>query len=343
MHRAAWPMAPELPTGGDPAVRDRRPPRRWPASARRSRTPSSRCGPTSQTATMTAPEAQVALVEAVRADLIDAGRIATLSVGRRRRPADRRRRPRPGRRRPEDGLGAGAPSAAGPDRSYSVVVPGVDAGACVLTHAVMGAAGRAWWSGRRRTSGSGGRTSAWNSARVGAGSWPANPPMGMTGARTASWRSSARWPTAAAVQVQSSVSSRSRARPAGDAGAPCGRRGRSPPGPARDAAAAVRASADATDQDAGPRTAAATSTRPATGRGCATAATARRPRPTRTAAARPPGLTSGSRRPTSETAQTVVSSEPASRTARARRVSLAPEQRRADGDQRGEAGASSTV
>jgi valyl-tRNA synthetase len=33
-----------------------------------------------QTATVIAPEAQVALVEAARADLVDAGRIATLDV-----------------------------------------------------------------------------------------------------------------------------------------------------------------------------------------------------------------------------------------------------------------------
>ena len=49
-----------------------------------------------ETATMIAPAEQVALVEAARSDLTDAGRIADAVGAGRRRPADRGRRPRAG-------------------------------------------------------------------------------------------------------------------------------------------------------------------------------------------------------------------------------------------------------
>ena len=104
VHRAPWPAAAELPAGRRPGGRRPRRPRRWPGCARRSPTPSSRCGPTSQTATVTAPAEQVALVEAAR------GRPRRRRADRRRcrscrrGPADGRRRPR---RRSPEGLSAG--------------------------------------------------------------------------------------------------------------------------------------------------------------------------------------------------------------------------------------------
>ncbi|MGR7026057.1 valine--tRNA ligase [Geodermatophilus sp. URMC 62] len=79
VHRASWPAASELPTGGDPAV--------VPAVAsalagvRKAKSDakvSMRADVSS--ATVTAPAGQVALVEAARGDLTDAGRIASLEV-----------------------------------------------------------------------------------------------------------------------------------------------------------------------------------------------------------------------------------------------------------------------
>ncbi|WP_222268524.1 valine--tRNA ligase [Modestobacter marinus] len=79
VHRALWPTAAELPAGGDPAV---------PAVAAEAlaavRKAKSEAKQSMRadvaTATVTAPEAQVALVEAARVDLTSAGRIASLSV-----------------------------------------------------------------------------------------------------------------------------------------------------------------------------------------------------------------------------------------------------------------------
>ncbi|SFP74803.1 valyl-tRNA synthetase [Geodermatophilus dictyosporus] len=79
VHRAPWPSAAELPGGGDPAV--------LPvvaaalAGVRKAKSDakvSMRADVSS--ATVTAPEAQVPLVEAARGDLTDAGRIAALTV-----------------------------------------------------------------------------------------------------------------------------------------------------------------------------------------------------------------------------------------------------------------------
>jgi valyl-tRNA synthetase len=52
-----------------------------------------------ESATVTAPAEQVPLVEAARSDLGEAGRIASLTVVGRGRPAHRGRRPRPTRGR----------------------------------------------------------------------------------------------------------------------------------------------------------------------------------------------------------------------------------------------------
>jgi valyl-tRNA synthetase len=79
VHRALWPTATELPAGGDPAV---------PAVAAEAlaavRKAKSEAKQSMRadvaTATVTAPAAQVALVEAARRDLTSAGRIASLSV-----------------------------------------------------------------------------------------------------------------------------------------------------------------------------------------------------------------------------------------------------------------------
>jgi valyl-tRNA synthetase len=79
VHRALWPAAAELPTGGDPAV--------LPVAAealaavRKAKSEAKQSMRADvATATVTAPEAQVALVEATRSDLTDAGRIAELDV-----------------------------------------------------------------------------------------------------------------------------------------------------------------------------------------------------------------------------------------------------------------------
>jgi valyl-tRNA synthetase len=79
VHRALWPAAAELPPGGDPAV--------LPVAAEalaavrkaKSEAKQSMRADVAK-ATVTAPEAQVALVEATRSDLTDAGRIAQLEV-----------------------------------------------------------------------------------------------------------------------------------------------------------------------------------------------------------------------------------------------------------------------
>jgi valyl-tRNA synthetase len=79
VHRALWPTATELPTGGDTAV---------PtvaaealAAVRKAKSEAKQSMRADvATATVTAPEAQVALVEAVRQDLTNAGRIQALTV-----------------------------------------------------------------------------------------------------------------------------------------------------------------------------------------------------------------------------------------------------------------------
>ena len=79
VHRALWPTATELPTGGDPAV---------PvvaaealAAVRKAKSEAKQSMRADvASATVTAPEAQVALVEAVRQDLTNAGRIESLTV-----------------------------------------------------------------------------------------------------------------------------------------------------------------------------------------------------------------------------------------------------------------------
>ncbi|MGY1839191.1 MULTISPECIES: valine--tRNA ligase [unclassified Modestobacter] len=79
VHRALWPAAPELPTGGDPAV---------PAVAaevlsgvRKAKSDAKASMRADvATTTVTAPEARVAAIEAARGDLVDAGRIAELSI-----------------------------------------------------------------------------------------------------------------------------------------------------------------------------------------------------------------------------------------------------------------------
>jgi valyl-tRNA synthetase len=79
VHRAPWPTATELPTGGDTAV---------PvvaaealAAVRKAKSEAKQSMRADvASATVTAPEAQVALVEAARVDLTNAGRIAELAV-----------------------------------------------------------------------------------------------------------------------------------------------------------------------------------------------------------------------------------------------------------------------
>jgi valyl-tRNA synthetase len=79
VHRASWPAAAELPSGGNPEV--------VPAVAaalagvRKAKSDAKvSMRADVESATVTAPEAQVPLVEAGRADLVDAGRIASLTV-----------------------------------------------------------------------------------------------------------------------------------------------------------------------------------------------------------------------------------------------------------------------
>jgi valyl-tRNA synthetase len=79
VHRSPWPDASELPTGGDPAVV--RVAAEALAAVRKAKSEAKQSMRADvETATVTAPAEQVPLVEAVRADLVDAGRIATLSV-----------------------------------------------------------------------------------------------------------------------------------------------------------------------------------------------------------------------------------------------------------------------
>jgi valyl-tRNA synthetase len=79
VHRAAWPVSSELPTGGDPAVvtvvaEALAAVRKAKSEAKQSMRADV------ESATVTAPAAQVSLVEAGRDDLAAAGRIASLSV-----------------------------------------------------------------------------------------------------------------------------------------------------------------------------------------------------------------------------------------------------------------------
>jgi valyl-tRNA synthetase len=79
VHRALWPTATELPTGGDPAVVTVA--AEALAGVRKAKSDAKQSMRADvDTATVTAPTAQVPLVEAARADLTDAGRIASLSV-----------------------------------------------------------------------------------------------------------------------------------------------------------------------------------------------------------------------------------------------------------------------
>jgi valyl-tRNA synthetase len=79
VHRALWPAASELPTGGDPAVlpvvaEALAAVRKAKSEARQSMRADV------ETATVTAPAAQVALLETARGDLRGAGRIAALEI-----------------------------------------------------------------------------------------------------------------------------------------------------------------------------------------------------------------------------------------------------------------------
>ncbi|WP_029429576.1 valine--tRNA ligase [Blastococcus sp. URHD0036] len=79
VHRAAWPVAAELPTGGDPAVVTVVAEALAAVRKAKSEAKQSMRADVSS-ATVTAPSAQVSLVEAGRDDLASAGRIASLSV-----------------------------------------------------------------------------------------------------------------------------------------------------------------------------------------------------------------------------------------------------------------------
>jgi valyl-tRNA synthetase len=79
VHRAAWPAAADLPVGGDPAVVTAA--AEALAGVRKAKSDAKQSMRADvETATVHAPAAQVPLVEAARADLVDAGRIGTLSV-----------------------------------------------------------------------------------------------------------------------------------------------------------------------------------------------------------------------------------------------------------------------
>src|SRR3954463_14405727 len=79
VHRALWPSASELPRGGDPAVLEVAGVTL--AGVRKAKSDAKvSMRADVQTATVIAPEAQVPLGEAARADLVDAGRIAQLDV-----------------------------------------------------------------------------------------------------------------------------------------------------------------------------------------------------------------------------------------------------------------------
>jgi valyl-tRNA synthetase len=79
VHRAAWPVASELPRGGDAGVVSAA--AEALAGVRKAKSDAKQSMRADvETATVIAPESQVAQVEAARTDLIDAGRITTLSV-----------------------------------------------------------------------------------------------------------------------------------------------------------------------------------------------------------------------------------------------------------------------
>jgi valyl-tRNA synthetase len=79
VHRAAWPVSSELPAGGNPAVVTVA--AEVLAGVRKAKSDAKQSMRADvQSAMVTAPEEQVPLVEAARADLVDAGRIAELSV-----------------------------------------------------------------------------------------------------------------------------------------------------------------------------------------------------------------------------------------------------------------------
>jgi valyl-tRNA synthetase len=79
VHRASWPVAADLPAGGDPAVVTAA--AEALAGVRKAKSDAKvSMRADVETATVIAPAEQVPLVEAARADLTDAGRIATLSV-----------------------------------------------------------------------------------------------------------------------------------------------------------------------------------------------------------------------------------------------------------------------
>jgi valyl-tRNA synthetase len=79
VHRAPWPIASELPSGGDPAVVTAA--AEALAGVRKAKSDAKvSMRADVESATVTAPPAQVPLVEAAQADLVDAGRIAELSI-----------------------------------------------------------------------------------------------------------------------------------------------------------------------------------------------------------------------------------------------------------------------
>jgi len=79
VHRAPWPVSSELPGGGDPAVV--RAAAEALAGVRKAKSDAKvSMRADVESATVTAPAAQVPLVEAARADLVDAGRISALSI-----------------------------------------------------------------------------------------------------------------------------------------------------------------------------------------------------------------------------------------------------------------------
>jgi valyl-tRNA synthetase len=79
VHRSAWPVASELPSGGDAGVVSAA--AEALAGVRKAKSDAKQSMRADvQSATVIAPEAQVEQIEAARTDLVDAGRIATLSV-----------------------------------------------------------------------------------------------------------------------------------------------------------------------------------------------------------------------------------------------------------------------
>jgi valyl-tRNA synthetase len=79
VHRALWPAATELPTGGDPAIVALT--AEALAGVRKAKSDAKvSMRADVETATVTAPAAQVAALEAARADLVDAGRIRSLTL-----------------------------------------------------------------------------------------------------------------------------------------------------------------------------------------------------------------------------------------------------------------------